>query len=46
MAGRDFAFGGFGGEEGDGLADEVNLAALLAVELDLEFPVAEADDLV
>lgn len=46
VAGRDFAFGGFGGEEGDGLADEVNLAALLAVELDLEFPVAEADDLV
>lgn len=46
VAGIDFAFGILGGEEGDGLADEVNLAALLAVELDLEFPVAEAHHLV
>lgn len=41
MAGRDLALGSLGGEEGDGLADEVDLGAPLAVELDLEFPVAE-----
>lgn len=42
VAGIDFALGSLGGEEGDGLADEVDLAAPFTVEFDLEFPVAEA----
>jgi hypothetical protein len=43
VAGGDLVLAGLGGEEGDGLADEVDALASLAHESNLELPVVETD---